>query len=76
MYSPHVKLYEPLKEESREFVNSIHTDTEPLSGGIEGLKVVQILEAASKSLKINGGPVEIEEIKINNEDEAKIAAYA
>ena len=59
MYCPHLKLVEPLKVECQHFLDCIKTGTKPDSSGIEGLKVVQILEAASESLKNGGGKVEI-----------------
>jgi predicted dehydrogenase len=54
MYCPYVKQEEPLKIECQHFLDCIESGAEPISGGLEGLKVVQILEAASESLK-NGG---------------------
>jgi predicted dehydrogenase len=60
IYSPYIKQYEPLKEECQHFLDCIRTGQKPLSGGVEGLQVVQILEAASKSLKNDGAPVEID----------------
>lgn len=59
MYSPYLKLTEPLKVECQDFLDCIKTFTKPQSSGLEGLKVVQVLEAASESLKNNGGKVEI-----------------
>ena len=59
MYSPHLKLVEPLKVECQSFIDCITKDAESESSGLEGMKVVQILEAASKSLKNGGGRVEI-----------------
>jgi len=54
MYSPYVEEVEPLKTECRHFLDCIKSGAKPESSGLEGLKVVQILEAATKSLK-NGG---------------------
>lgn len=45
---------EPLKLECLQFVNSIRTGKATISDGEMGLKVVQVLEAAQKSL-MNGG---------------------
>jgi predicted dehydrogenase len=58
MYSPYIKQDEPLKTECQHFLDCIKQGTTPLSSGIRGLEVVQILEAASESLKKNGAPVE------------------
>jgi len=59
MYSPYLKLVEPLKVECQHFLDCIRTGAEPETNGLEGMKVVQILEAASKSLKNGGGIVGI-----------------
>lgn len=59
MYSPSVKQTEPLSLECQHFIDCIKAGAQPESSGMEGLKVVQILEAASKSLKINGARVEL-----------------
>ena len=60
MYSPYIKQEEPLKIECQHFLDCIKTGDTPLSGAKESLPVVQILEAASESLKNNGNLVEIE----------------
>jgi predicted dehydrogenase len=60
MYAPYIKQYEPLRKESQEFLDCIKTRSKPETNGLEGLQVVQILEAASESLKIDGAPVKID----------------
>ncbi len=62
MYSPYLKQFEPLKEECQHFIDCIKTKCKSMSGGLEGLKVVQILSAASESLKQNGAAVSIGEL--------------
>jgi len=59
IYSPYLKQYEPLKMECQHFVDCIRSGARPESSGYEGLRVVQILEAASESLKEGGGKIEI-----------------
>jgi predicted dehydrogenase len=59
MYSPSVKQTESLSLECQHFIDCIQTGVQPESSGAEGLRVVQVLEAASKSLKINGARVEV-----------------
>ncbi len=59
MYSPHIQQEEPLKVECQHFLDCISKKVKPDSSGIEGLKVVQILEAASQSLKNGGGRIEV-----------------
>ena len=63
-YSPYLKQYEPLKRECQHFLDCIKSGEKPESGGYEGLQVVQILEAASESLKREGGRVEIADPEI------------
>jgi predicted dehydrogenase len=59
MYSPYLKQYEPLKMECQHFLDCIKTGINPESCGYEGLKVVEILETASESLKRDGARVDI-----------------
>lgn len=59
MYSPYLKQFEPLKEECQHFIDCIKSECKSMSCGQEGLKVVQILTAASESLKQNGSSVSI-----------------
>lgn len=60
MYSPYVSQVEPLKVECQHFIDCIKSGSKSDSCGKEGLKVVQILEASSKSLSNGGGKVKIE----------------
>jgi predicted dehydrogenase len=62
MYSPYLKQYEPLKMECQHFLDCIKSGDMPESSGYDGLEVVQILEAASESLRKEGAKVEIAEI--------------
>ncbi len=59
VYVPYVKQEEPLKIECQHFVDCIRQGTAPLTGGQQGLELVQILEASSESLKSGGAPVEL-----------------
>ena len=63
MYSPYIKQYEPLKRQCRHFLDCIHSNARPESSGYEGLQVVNVLEAASKSLKANGAKIMIDELE-------------
>ena len=54
MWSPYLKLEEPLKVECQHFADCIKNGTRPLTCGKNGLEVVQVLEASSQSLR-NGG---------------------
>lgn len=57
MYSPYLKQIEPLKVETQNFIECILYGKKSESSGREGLDVVKVLEAASKSLKNHGGRV-------------------
>lgn len=59
VYSPYLKQVESLKFECQHFVDCIRDGTEPDSSGWQGLQVVQILEAASESLKKEGQRIEL-----------------
>lgn len=59
MYSPYISQVEPLKAECEHFLDCIRNGAEPLTSGKQGLQVIQILEAASESLKNGGGKIEI-----------------
>ncbi len=52
--TPHISFSEPLRMECQHFLDSIINRTTPQTDGYNGLRVVQLLEAAEKSLQ-NGG---------------------
>ena len=56
-YIPHIQHEEPLKLACQHFIDCIDTNSQPVTGGRQGLEMVRILEAASASLKMNGAPV-------------------
>ena len=60
MYAPYIKQTEPLKVECQHFLDCIRTGARPLTSGVEGLQVVRILEASTRSLRNGGGRVEID----------------
>jgi predicted dehydrogenase len=57
---PHLKMEEPLRLECRHFLECIRERRQPRSDGWDGLRVVEVLEAAQRSLAANGKPVELE----------------
>ncbi len=59
MYSPALKMMEPLKVETQHFIDCIRSGEKSLSSGEEGLKVVEVLEASSQSLKQNGANISL-----------------
>ncbi|MCP5005449.1 MAG: Gfo/Idh/MocA family oxidoreductase [Planctomycetes bacterium] len=65
-YSPYLNQAEPLKVECQHFLECIKSGAKPDSSGSEGLKVVQILEASTKSLSNGGGRVAVEGNSVNS----------
>ncbi len=63
IHSPRIEDYEPLKKECDHFIECIRRRIPPLTDGYSGLRVVSILEAASKSLKLSGRAVPVQGLK-------------
>lgn len=59
MWAPKLDTTEALSCEVHHFVDCIEKSEEPITGGETGLRVVKILEAASRSMHQQGRPVEI-----------------
>jgi predicted dehydrogenase len=57
MWAPHLEQVEALHQELAYFVDCISTGQEPFNNGCAGLRVVKMLEAASKSLRETGAMV-------------------
>jgi predicted dehydrogenase len=58
--SPRIAEVEPLKAEIRSFIESIGSSTKPKTDGWNGLRVVEVIEAANKSLRDSGGHVPVQ----------------
>lgn len=59
-HSPYLKQVEPLKVQCQHFLDCIQAGSRPQTSGLDGLQVVQILEAALESLKNGGARVELD----------------
>lgn len=59
IYIPKIDMTEPLRNECLHFIECIETGEQPLTDGRNGWQVVHILEAAQRSLKRGGQPVEV-----------------
>jgi len=57
MWAPRLEQTEALAAEARHFCECISKNQRPMNDGLAGLRVVEILEAADKSLKERGKPV-------------------
>lgn len=56
---PALQFAEPLQAECRHFVECIEQGRQPVTDGLSGLRVVRVLEAADRSLKQDGKPIEL-----------------
>ena len=57
MWAPKVNQTEALKLEAEHFVDCVTNNKEPINDGLSGLRVVQVLEAAEKSVKQKGAMI-------------------
>ena len=61
---PELPAVEPLKAECEHFLECIQNGTRPRAGGVEGLRVVQILEAAERSVSDGSRAVELPRLSV------------
>jgi predicted dehydrogenase len=59
MMAPQISLTEALRVEAQHFVECVRTGRRPLTDGWSGLRVIQVLEAAERSLADSGSPVDL-----------------
>lgn len=59
---PRLDRTEPLARAAHHFIDAIRRGAEPLTGAAAGLRVVQILEAAERSLARQGAPISLEPV--------------
>lgn len=57
MWAPHISAKEALQTEVEHFIDCVRDGTPPMSDGRSGLRVVEVLEAASRSISEQGKPV-------------------
>jgi len=67
-YIPYVKQEEPLKVECQHFIECVQNGKAPMTGGKQGLEVVQILEAATASLRQQGAAVPFAAKELNHKE--------
>lgn len=61
MWAPHLFTKEALQTEAEHFVDCLRNGKTPISNGTSGLRVVEILEAASHSISERGKPVRLKQ---------------
>ncbi len=59
MWAPHLATTEALHTEIEHFTDCVLNGTSPISGGLAGLHVVEVLEAASRSIAARGNPIQL-----------------
>jgi predicted dehydrogenase len=59
IHIPRIEMTEPLANECQHFLECIRTGARPRTDGENGVRVVQVLEAAQASLKAGGAPVQV-----------------
>ena len=61
MWAPHISTKEALQSEVEHFVECVSTGASPISNGLSGLRVIEVLEAASRSIADHGAPVRLKQ---------------
>src|SRR5215212_2051769 len=61
MWAPHLPTTEALQTEVEHFVDCLRNGKRPISNGISGLRVVEVLEAASQSIRAQGKPIRLKQ---------------
>jgi predicted dehydrogenase len=59
MWAPRIQQGEALKEEMQYFIQCISENKRPFNDGVAGLRVVRMLEAATKSMQTRGELIEV-----------------
>jgi len=56
---PYIRFEEPLRVQCQHFLDCINEDKRPRTDGLNGLRVVQVVEAAQQSLRLGGQSVAV-----------------
>jgi predicted dehydrogenase len=59
MWAPHIPTGEALRTEALHFVDCIESGRRPITDGAAGLRIVGLLEAATRSMRRRGEPVDL-----------------
>lgn len=57
MWAPHISTKEALQTEVEHFIDCARNGTKPISNGMSALRVIEVLEAASRSIAEQGRPI-------------------
>lgn len=61
MWAPHLPVKEALETEAEHFIECVRSGATPISDGASGLQVVEILEAATRSIASQGSPISLKQ---------------
>ncbi|WP_322513892.1 Gfo/Idh/MocA family oxidoreductase [Rhodopseudomonas palustris] len=61
MWAPNISTKEALQTEVEHFLECVRTGATPISDGLSGLRVIEVLEAASRSIADHGRPVRLKQ---------------
>jgi predicted dehydrogenase len=75
-FVPYINQTEPLRKMCQHFINGILDGIPPLSSGKNGLEVLRILEASSKSLRANGAAVRVADPLVASRSLADVDGYS
>jgi predicted dehydrogenase len=64
--SPRLEVSEPLKNQCRHFLECVTSKVTPMTGGHDGERVVTVLEAVDRSLRLKGTPVDVKGARDEN----------
>lgn len=59
MWAPQLPVAEALRDEAEHFVACVARGATPITDGLAGLRVVELLEATTRSMQLRGHPVEL-----------------
>lgn len=60
MWAPQLSTTEPLLTGTNQFIDCIASGRRPITDGVAGLQIVEMLEAASRSMSMRGHPVDLQ----------------
>jgi predicted dehydrogenase len=63
MWAPQLATKEALLAEAEHFVDCIGTGRTPITDGMAGLRVVEMLEAATRSMTLRGHPIDLRPLR-------------
>ena len=67
MWAPHIATKEALQTEVEHFIYCVRSGARPVSDGASGLRVIEVLEAASRSIADQGKPVMLKQRRTGSE---------